>query len=219
MINELVLRSQAQAVYSPVNIGHFGLALRRYCHFTSPIRRYADLLVHRALIAAHGFGEDGLRPEDGARFPAIAEHISATERRAAAAERDAVDRYVAAFLAERVGDLFVGGITGVTRFGLFVTLKDSGGSGIVPIGSLPSDFYDHDERRHCLVGRRWGRVYSLGETVGVRLVEATPITGGLVLQLVEDAAAAEDRIGAAVQPSPRRPRPAPRKVRTSKRRR
>ncbi|HTO81749.1 MAG TPA: ribonuclease R [Methylomirabilota bacterium] len=219
MINELVLRSQAQAVYSPANIGHFGLALPRYCHFTSPIRRYADLLVHRALISAHGFGEDGLRPEDGARFPAIAEHISATERRAAVAERDAVDRYVAAFLAERVGDVFVGGITGVTRFGLFVTLKDSGGSGIVPIGSLPSDFYDHDERRHCLVGRRWGRVYSLGETVGVRLVEATPITGGLVLQLVEDAAAAEDRIGAAVRPASRRPRPPPHKVRASKRRR
>src|SRR5215475_12412974 len=111
------------------------------------------------------------------------------------------------------------GVSGVTRSGLFVTLADSGGSGIVPISSLPSDFYDHDERRHCLVGRRWGRVYSLGETVGVRLVEATPITGGLVLQLVEDAAAAEDRIGAAVQPSPRRSRPAPRKVRTSKRRR
>jgi ribonuclease R len=219
MINELVLRSQAQAVYSPANIGHFGLALPRYCHFTSPIRRYADLLVHRALIAAHGFGDDGLRPEDGARFPATAEHISATERRAAAAERDAVDRYVAAFLAERVGDIFVGGITGVTRFGLFVTLKDSGGSGLVPISSLPSDFYDHDERRHCLVGRRWGRVYSLGETVGVRLVEATPITGGLVLQLVEDAKAAEDRIGATVRPASRRPRPPPRKVRAPQRRR
>jgi len=219
MINELVLRSQAQAVYSPANIGHFGLALPRYCHFTSPIRRYADLLVHRALIAAHGFGDDGLRPEDGARFPTIAEHISATERRAAAAERDAIDRYVAAFLAERVGDIFVGSVTGVTRFGLFVTLKDSGGSGIVPIGTLPSDFYDHDERRHCLVGRRWGRVYRLGETVGVRLVEATPITGGLVLQLVEDAAAGDERIGAAGRSSPRRPRPAPRKVRASKRRR
>ncbi|MGH6929093.1 MAG: RNB domain-containing ribonuclease, partial [Dongiaceae bacterium] len=170
-INELVLRSQSQAVYSPENVGHFGLALRRYCHFTSPIRRYADLLVHRALIAAHGFGEDGLTPEDGTRFVSIGEHISGTERRAAAAERDAIDRYVAAYLAERVGEVFVGGITGVTRFGLFVSLRESGGSGIVPISSLPSDYYDHDERRHCLVGRRWGRVYSLGETVAVRLVE------------------------------------------------
>jgi ribonuclease R len=197
MINELVLRSQSQAVYSPENVGHFGLALRRYCHFTSPIRRYADLLVHRALIAAHGLGEDGLRPEDGARFVSVGEQISGTERRAAAAERDAVDRYVAAYLAERVGEVFVGGITGVTRFGLFVALRDSGGSGIVPISSLPSDYYDHDERRHCLVGRRWGRVYSLGETVAARLVEASPITGGLVLQLIEDAAASEERIMAA----------------------
>jgi ribonuclease R len=206
MINELVLRSQAQAVYSPENLGHFGLALRRYCHFTSPIRRYADLLVHRALIAAHGFGEDGLPPDDGARFARLGEHISATERRAAAAERDAVDRYVAAFLAERVGEVFVGGITGVTRFGLFVMLKESGGSGIVPISSLPSDYYDHDEHRHSLVGRRWGRVYRLGETVAVRLVEARPITGGLMLQLIEDEAAADERIMAATRP-PGRPRP------------
>jgi ribonuclease R len=201
MINELVLRSQSQAVYSPENVGHFGLALRRYCHFTSPIRRYADLLVHRALIAAHGFGEDGLAPGAGADFVNVGEHISATERRAAAAERDAVDRYVAAFLAERVGEVFVGGISGVTRFGLFVTLQDSGGSGIVPISSLPSDYYDHDEQRHCLVGRRWGRVYSLGETVAVRLVEASPVTGGLVLQLIEDAAASEERVGAARPPA------------------
>ena len=197
MINELVLRSQSQAVYSPENVGHFGLALRRYCHFTSPIRRYADLLVHRALIAAHGFGDDGLAREDGAGFARVGEHISGTERRAAAAERDAVDRYIAAFLAERVGEVFVGAITGVTRFGLFVALSESGGSGIVPISSLPSDYYDHDERRHCLVGRRWGRVYSLGETVAVRLAEASPVTGGLVLQLIEDAAASEDRIMAA----------------------
>jgi ribonuclease R len=205
MINELVLRSQAQAVYSPENLGHFGLALRRYCHFTSPIRRYADLLVHRALIAAHGFGEDGLRPDEGARFVRLGEHISATERRAAAAERDAVDRYVAAFLAERVGEVFVGGITGVTRFGLFVMLRDSGGSGIVPISSLPSDYYDHDEHRHSLVGRRWGRIYRLGETVAVRLVEARPITGGLTLQLIEDEAAADERIMAAT-PAPGRHR-------------
>jgi ribonuclease R len=227
MINELVLRSQAQAVYSPENLGHFGLALRRYCHFTSPIRRYADLLVHRALIAAHGFGEDGLRPDEGARFVRLGEHISATERRAAAAERDAVDRYVAAFLAERVGEVFVGGITGVTRFGLFVMLRDSGGSGIVPISSLPSDYYDHDEHRHCLVGRRWGRVYSLGETVAVRLVEASPVTGGLVLQLVEDAAASEERIMAARPPAGaahrrakgRKPPPRPRRPEKRRRRR
>ncbi len=205
MINELVLRSQAQAVYGPENLGHFGLALRRYCHFTSPIRRYADLLVHRALIAAYGFGEDGLRPEDGAGFVRLGQHISATERRAATAERDAVDRYVAAFLAERVGEVFVGGITGVTRFGLFIMLRESGGSGIVPISSLPSDYYDHDEHRHSLIGRRWGRVYRLGETVAVRLVEARPITGGLTLQLIEDEAAADERVMAAT-PAVGRPR-------------
>ncbi len=197
MISELVLRSQAQAVYSPENIGHFGLALPRYAHFTSPIRRYADLLVHRGLIAAHRFGEDGLRPEDGARFPAIGEQISATERRAATAERDATDRFVAAFLAERVGEVFLGRISGVTRFGLFVSLAESGGSGLVPIGSLPSDYYDHDARSHALVGRRWGRGYELGESVAVRLVEATPVTGGLLLQLVEDDDAIADRAGAA----------------------
>jgi ribonuclease R len=186
MLNELVLRSQAQAAYSPENIGHFGLALRRYCHFTSPIRRYADLLVHRALIAACSLGAGSLPADAAARFAEIGERISATERRAAAAERDAVDRFTAAFLAERVGDILIGRVSGVTRFGLFVTLDESGGSGLVPIGSLPADYYDHDERRHALVGRRRGRVYTLGETVAARIREATPVTGGLVLELVED---------------------------------
>jgi len=188
MVNELVLRTQSQAVYSPENIGHFGLALGRYAHFTSPIRRYADLLVHRALIGAidlPGATEDWLPPEAGAQFEEIGAHISATERRAAAAERDAVDRYTAAFLAERVGEAFRGRVTGVTRFGLFVRLDESGGDGLVPISTLPADFYDHDEARHALVGRRWGRIYSLGDVVRARLVEAEPVTGGLVLELLE----------------------------------
>jgi ribonuclease R len=188
MVNELVLRTQSQAVYSPENIGHFGLALRRYAHFTSPIRRYADLLVHRALIGAldlAGAAEDWLPPEAGVQFEEIGTHISATERRAAAAERDAIDRYTAAFLAERVGEAFRGRVTGVTRFGLFVRLDESGGDGLVPISTLPADFYDHDEARHALVGRRWGRIYSLGDVVRARLVEAEPVTGGLVLELLE----------------------------------
>lgn len=188
MVNELVLRTQSQAVYSPENIGHFGLALRRYAHFTSPIRRYADLLVHRALIGAldlPGAAEDWLPPEAGAQFEEIGAHISATERRAAAAERDAIDRYTAAFLAERLGESFRGRVTGVTRFGLFVRLDESGGDGLVPISSLPADFYDHDELRHALVGRRWGRVYSLGDVVLTRLIEAEPVTGGLVLELLD----------------------------------
>jgi ribonuclease R len=185
MLNDLVLRSQSQAEYSPENIGHFGLALRRYCHFTSPIRRYADLLVHRALIDGFRFGPDGLPPDAAADFQQTGEKISATERRAATAERDAMDRYIAAFLSERINDIFVGRVSGVTRFGLFVTLDDSGGSGLIPISTLPTDFYEHDDRRHALVGRRWGRVFSLGDVVAVRLVEATPVTGGMVLELIE----------------------------------
>jgi ribonuclease R len=185
MIHELVLRSQSQAVYSPTNIGHFGLALARYCHFTSPIRRYSDLLVHRALIDGCRLGDGGLPPDAEERFEAIGGHISTTERRAAAAERDAGDRFVAAFLAARVGEILAGRITGVTRFGLFVRLEDTGADGLVPIATLPSDFYDHDERSHALVGRRWGAVYSLGERVRVRLVQAEALTGGLLLELVE----------------------------------
>jgi len=185
MVHELVLRSQSQAVYSPVNIGHFGLALPRYAHFTSPIRRYADLLVHRALIAGCRLGDGALPPEVGERFPAIGEHISTTERRAAAAERDAIDRFVAAFLADRVGAIIAGRVTGVTRFGLFVRLDETGADGLVPINSLPNDFYDHDEAGHALVGRRWARVYRLGERVMVRLVQAEPLTGGLLLELID----------------------------------
>jgi ribonuclease R len=203
MINQLVLRSQAQAVYSPENIGHFGLALRRYCHFTSPIRRYADLLVHRALISGNRLGEGGLPPEAGEAFAEIGMHISATERRAAAAERDAVDRFTAAFLAERVGAIFRGRIGGVTRFGLFVTLFDSGADGLVPIGTLPADYYDHDEFRHALVGRHSGRVYRLGEPVEVRLLEAEPVTGGIILQLIEGGeSSSADRMEGA-EPLPR----------------
>ena len=185
MVHELVLRSQSQAVYSPVNIGHFGLALPRYAHFTSPIRRYADLLVHRALIAGCKLGDGALPIEMGERFASVGEHISNTERRAAAAERDAIDRFVAAFLADRVGAILPGRVTGVTRFGLFIRLEETGADGLVPIASLPNDFYDHDEVRHALVGRRWGRVYRLGEQAMVRLVQAEPLTGGLLLELIE----------------------------------
>jgi len=185
MVHELVLRTQSQAMYSPRNLGHFGLALSHYAHFTSPIRRYADLLVHRGLISAYRFGEDGLPAEAEAQFESIGEHISGTERRAAAAERDAVDRYCAAFLAGRTGQVFAGRVTGVTRFGLFVSLADTGASGIVPISTLPHDFYQHDERAHALVGQRWGREFRLGEAAHVRLVEADPTTGGLVFHLIE----------------------------------
>ena len=191
MVNELVLRSQAQAIYSPQNIGHFGLALSRYAHFTSPIRRYADLLVHRALISGLRLGEGGLPPEAEEEFEEIGQQISATERRAAAAERDAMDRYTAAYLSDRVGQVLPGRISGVTRFGLFVSLSESGADGLVPISTLGGDFWDHDESRHALVGRRSGEIYRLGERVMVRLVEAEVATGGLVLAIAEAEDAAE----------------------------
>ena len=196
LINELVLRAQAQAVYSPANIGHFGLALPRYVHFTSPIRRYADLLVHRALIAgvsreAGGARRDPLAgaPQGGAELAQIGQHVSATERRAAAAERAAVDRYRATLLGGSIGSAFAGRITGVAPFGLFVTLPESGADGLVPVASLPGDYYEHDARRHRLVGRRSSRIFALGDSVVVRLVEADPIGGRLLLRLADDTAA------------------------------
>ena len=178
MINQLVLRAQAQAVYSPNNIGHFGLALPRYAHFTSPIRRYADLVVHRALLARTTPAREG-----GEALAAIAEHISATERRAAAAERAALDRYRASLLGGAIGTVFTGRITGVAPFGLFVALPESGADGLIPISSLPPDYYDHEAVRHRLVGRRSGRVFALGDAVTVTLVEADPIGGRLVFRI------------------------------------
>ena len=204
LVNEVVLRSQAQAVYDPANIGHFGLALRRYCHFTSPIRRYADLLVHRSLVSALRLGEDGLTGGDD--FPRIAEHISGTERRAAAAERDAVDRFTAAYLAERVGAVMPGRISGVTRFGLFVTLDESGADGLVPISTLPDDYYEHDEAGHRLVGRSSGLVFRLGDLVEARLLEANPLTGGIIFEVMGG-------IGEGRRPKSRPARPPRRAVR------
>jgi ribonuclease R len=201
VINELVLRSQAQAVYAPVNIGHFGLALTRYAHFTSPIRRYADLLVHRALVAGLNLGEGGLPPVEPADFAATGEQISQTERRAAGAERSATDRYLVAFLADKVGATFSGRIVGATRAGLFVRLNETGADGLVPMRSLPNDFYVVDENRHRLVGRRWGRVFTLGDIVTARLAEADTVTGSLVLEIVEtEDGAREARPRASVKP-------------------
>lgn len=187
IVNEVVLRSQMQAIYTPENIGHFGLNLDRYAHFTSPIRRYSDLIVHRALIRALGLGKDGLTEREVSELPAIAEHLVMTERRSMAAERDATDRYIAAFLEERVGATFVGRITGVTRFGLFVRLDETGADGLIPISSLGRDYFQHDEAAHALVGQRSGQRWTLGRRVEVKLVEATPLTGGLVLEMLSDA--------------------------------
>ncbi len=184
MINQMVLRSQAQAEYSPENIGHFGLALTRYCHFTSPIRRYSDLLVHRALIDAHKLGNDGLKT-DGSDFEDLGSHLSSTERRAAAAERDAMDRYIAGYLATSIGSIFAARINGVTRFGLFVTLDETGADGLVPISSLAGDYYDLDQTGHVLIGQNSGNLYHLGQPVEVMLREAAPISGGLIFQIMD----------------------------------
>lgn len=185
MVSDVVLRSQAQAVYSPDNIGHFGLNLRRYAHFTSPIRRYADLTVHRALIAGLGLGKDGQPDDELSELAETAEHISATERRSMVAERDSKDRFIAAFLEARIGAEFRGRIAGVTRFGLFVKLDDTGADGFVPISTLGGDFYRHDEILHTLTGERTGQTYRMGDTVLVRLEEAVPITGGMRFELLE----------------------------------
>jgi len=188
VMNDVVLRTQAQAVYAPANVGHFGLNLQRYAHFTSPIRRYADLIVHRALIRAHGFGADGLSDREQGRLGEIAEHISMTERRAMAAERDSTDRYVAAFMEDRIGATFDARITGVTRFGLFVRLRETGAEGLLPARALGSEYFRHDERKHAMVGDRTGTTYKLGDVVAVRLVEAAPLTGGLRFDLAEASA-------------------------------
>ena len=184
MVNELVLRSQSQAVYAPENLGHFGLALAKYAHFTSPIRRYSDLLVHRALIRGLKFGDDGLRPEDDREFQEWGEHISMTERRAAVAERTTMDRYLARHLSDRVGGIFPGRINGVTKFGVFVTLDETGADGLVPIRSLPDDYYDHDDVHHTLTGRSHGWIFRLGDRVEVRLVDADAASGGIVVEIV-----------------------------------
>lgn len=250
MINQLVLRSQAQAVYSPENLGHFGLSLQKYAHFTSPIRRYSDLLVHRALVSCLTLGEGGLpegtrissggssgarsdrrsgRDERGGRdprgggdprggrggrddghrgrgarplqdsesaakssaksgppdFETMGEHISATERRAALAEREATERYCAAYMAERVGAEFAGRVSGVGRFGLFVRLTDSGAEGLIPMGQLPGDYYEHDEDSHSLIGRSSRHVFRLADLVQVRLLEAEPVTGRMLFHLLD----------------------------------
>ena len=186
IVNEVVLRTQMQAIYSPDNIGHFGLNLDRYAHFTSPIRRYADLVVHRALIRSLGLGEDGLTDTDIARLRETAEHITLAERRAMAAERDATDRYVASYMEDRLGAEFEARITGVTRFGLFVRLKDTGADGLVPVSTLGTEYFVHDEKSHALVGERSGQRWRLGSLVQVRLLEATPITGGLRFEMLSD---------------------------------
>ena len=184
MVSDVILRAQRQAVYDTENVGHFGLNLPRYAHFTSPIRRYADLTVHRALIAAEKLGAGGQTDEEAARLDDIAGAISDLERRAMAAEREATDRYLAGYLADRVGAEFDGRIRGVTRFGVFVSLDETGADGFTPMRLLGFERFRFDDKSHSVIGETTGGVYRLGQEVRVRLAEATPLTGGLRFEML-----------------------------------
>ncbi len=197
-VNELVLRAQAQAVYSPDNIGHFGLALDRYAHFTSPIRRYADIMVHRALIKVLKLGEGALTDEETATFADTARHISYTERQAASAEQSAVDRYITAWMADKVGQAFDARISSVTPFGLFLYVEPYGADGFVPMHAMSGDFYDYDEPAQRVVGRSTGKTYTAGDIVRAVLKECIPITGSLTFSLIKG--------GSFQQPPDRKPR-------------
>ena len=186
LISEVILRSQAQAEYSPNNFGHFGLNLRRYAHYTSPIRRYADLIVHRAIVRALGLGNDGLTDNEIGALQEIAQFISGTERRAMLAERETSDRLIAAFLADRIGSRFQARVSGMVRTGLFVRLKETGADGFVPASSIGSEFYYHDEVRQALIGEETGAAFQLGDSVEVRLVEAIPTAGALRFEMLSE---------------------------------
>jgi ribonuclease R len=187
LVNEVVLRTQAQAEYAAENYGHFGLNLRRYAHFTSPIRRYADLIVHRGLIRAHKLGGDGLPDRLDAKLLAeISATISANERRAMKAERETFDRLLAHFLADRIGATFEARISGVTRAGLFVKLDDTGADGFIPARTVGADYFRFHEDRHALIGDRTGETYRLGDRVTVKLVEAAPVAGALRFELLSE---------------------------------
>jgi ribonuclease R len=199
LVGEVILRSQAQAEYKPANFGHFGLNLRRYAHFTSPIRRYADLIVHRALVRALGFGNDGLTDTEMEELDQIAQAISDTERRAMAAERDTADRLIAAYLADRIGATFHARVSGLVRTGLFVRLIETGADGFVPASSIGHEYFYHDEVRHALVGEDTGLAYRLGDLVEVRLVEAIPTAGALRFEMLSEG----HQIGARQKGAPR----------------
>ncbi|MBQ6854006.1 MAG: ribonuclease R [Alphaproteobacteria bacterium] len=184
-INEFMLRSQSQAQYSPENIGHFGLASMRYAHFTSPIRRYADIMVHRAIISALKLGEGGLTKEEEATFSQTAQHISYTERQAASAEQDSIDRYIAGYLKNKVNEKFIGRISSITSFGLFVRLMSFGIDGFVPFKTLSGDYYEYDDEKQILIGRSRGKIYRVGDKLTVILKECNPLTGSLILQPLE----------------------------------
>jgi ribonuclease R len=182
-IMEQLLRTQMQARYAPDRLGHFGLALGTYAHFTSPIRRYADLLVHRALVSAYNLGDGGLPPEDAEHFERIGEQISGLERRAMEAERETVDRYVAAFLSDQRGQVVMCRITGVQPFGFFATVVDFGGDGLVPVSTIGDEYFRYDEKAQQLVGEDTGTAYRQGQKLRLRIAEADPVSGSLRFEL------------------------------------
>ena len=183
-VMQQVLRTQTQAYYGPANAGHFGLSLGSYAHFTSPIRRYSDLVVHRGLVAAYDLGPGGVREDEGA-MERIGTSISQLERRAMEAERDTVDRYVAAYLAERVGEVVETKITGVQPFGFFATVEGIGGDGLVFVRDIGTEYYRYDEAGQRLVGEHTGEEYKLGQRLQLRLAEANPVSGALRFEMPE----------------------------------
>ena len=224
-VMEQILRSQTQAYYAPANTGHFGLALGSYAHFTSPIRRYSDLLVHRSLVGAYGLElgapklssgsaagiskTTGLTGEDAERMTMLGQLISQAERRAMQAERETIDRYVAAYLATRVGEILDTRITGVQNFGFFATVEGLGGDGLVPVSTLGAERFRHDETVHTLTGEETGEKYAIGQKIKLRLVEANPISGSLRFELAEGASHLPmRRDGRDRRPTGRRGRPA-----------
>jgi len=185
-IMEQVLRTQTQAYYAPANHGHFGLALGSYAHFTSPIRRYADLLVHRSLVSAYRLGPGGLTDDEATQMERLGEQISMLERRAMEAERDTIDRYVAAYLSERVGEVVEARITGVLNFGFFATVEGVGGDGLVPARDLGREYFRYDEVAQHLVGEESGTTYAPGQRLRLRLAEANPVSGALRFELLPE---------------------------------
>ncbi|HEY8567482.1 MAG TPA: ribonuclease R [Beijerinckiaceae bacterium] len=213
LINEVVLRSQAQAEYAAENYGHFGLNLRRYAHFTSPIRRYADLVVHRAMIRAFKLGDDGL-PANTTReqLTEVAQAISNTERRAMAAERETVERLIAQHMADQIGVTFEGRISGVNRAGLFVKLAETGADGFVPAATIGADYYRYEEKLHALVGDRTGETFRLGDEVQVKLVEAAPVAGALRFEILSEGSVVRRGQAAKGGKTTRSPAAAPRRI-------
>ena len=184
-IMEQLLRTQMQARYAPDRLGHFGLALATYAHFTSPIRRYADLLIHRSLVKAYRLGDGGLPAGEEERFEQIGEQISILERRAMEAERETVDRYVAAYLADQVGQLVECRITGVQPFGFFAAVEGLGGDGLLLAKDLGQEYFRYDETSRTLVGDASGETYRVGQRLMLRLADSNPVSGALRFELAE----------------------------------